>query len=105
MQLSASVRALVAIVFLASGALVRAEGVFIAGLQPDVRPAGAPAIAAVLHDDDWQVKALTGVEPPAPESLRWLADQGEWFSPFIGPGMTGPYDLRGWHTAEAVPAQ
>jgi hypothetical protein len=74
-----------------------AEGAFIAGLAPDHRPDGAPVISTVTHDDAWLKAALTGVEPPAPESLHWLADQGNWFNPFIHPGMIGPYDLRGWH--------
>ena len=81
------------------------QGPAIAGLHPDVRPAGAPVLAAVTRDDAWFQAALFGVAPPAPESLRWLADQGEWFTPFIHAGMTGPYDLRGWHAAEPKPVQ
>jgi hypothetical protein len=42
---------------------------------------------------------LHGVSSPIPESLKFLNDQGAWFNPFTRPGMTGPYDLRGWHTA------
>lgn len=43
------------------------------------------------------MRALTGVEPPYPASLRFLEDQGAWHTPFIHPGMTGPYDIRRWH--------
>ena len=44
---------------------------------------------------------MHGIEPPYPESLRFLNDQGGWYTPFIAPGMTGPYDIRGWHSAPA----
>lgn len=105
MHLSAYARALVTSVFFAATLPANAADVFIAGLQPEVRPAGAPAITAVMHDDAWFARALSGVEPPTPESLRWLADQGAWFTPFTGRGMTGPYDIRGWHAAGANPAE
>lgn len=78
---------------------------FIAGLAPDARPAGAPSLTAVVRDEAWLARALAGIEPPAPESLRWLADQGAWFTPFDHAGMTGPYDIRGWHAAGAKPAE
>jgi hypothetical protein len=48
-------------------------------------------------------QALHGVSSPFPESLKFLNDQGRWFTPFTHPGMTGPYDLRGWHV-EPTPA-
>ena len=70
---------------------------FIAGLTPDVRPAGAPRIETHAKDGDWYQRALTGVSRPYPNSLRFLEDQGAWSSPFIVPGMTGPYDIRNWH--------
>ena len=73
------------------------QGAEIAGLSPSVRPAGAPVIADFQRDQAWYQRALTGVEPPYPASLRFLEDQGAWFTPFNHPGMTGPYDLRQWH--------
>ena len=27
----------------------------------------------------------------------FLEDQGNWYTPFNHPGMTGRYDIRGWH--------
>jgi hypothetical protein len=74
----------------------------VAGVYPDRRPAGAPSVvAAPAHDAVWQQRALYGIEPPYPESLRFLDDQGSWYTPFVAPGMTGPYDIRGWHRAAA----
>lgn len=70
----------------------------IAGVEPSVRPAWAPVLDAVNHDSEWYARALTGIESPFPASLRFLEDQGNWYQPFIRPGMTGPYDLRGWHS-------
>jgi hypothetical protein len=69
----------------------------VAGLVPYQRPANAPILAINRVLDTKQ--ALHGVSSPFPESLKFLHDQGRWFNPFTRPGMTGPYDLRGWHMA------
>lgn len=69
----------------------------IAGLTPDQRPSGAPTITTVHKDAAWYKHALTGISRPYPVSLRFLEDQGNWYTPFIHPGKTGPYDIRGWY--------
>ncbi len=85
-------------VVLMSGAVVAAAQSFpVAGLTPSERPASAPVVAEFPKDADWYARALTGVEPPYPASLRFLEDQGAWHTPFLRPGMTGPYDIRRWH--------
>lgn len=76
---------------------VAAEGQFIAGTAPSQRPAGAPVIVDVTRDGEWYRRALTGISMPYPASLRFLEDQGNWYTPFIRPGMLPPYDIRGWH--------
>ena len=73
----------------------------VAGLTPFERPANAPVLTASPVLDARQ--ALRGVSSPIPDSLDFLKDQGRWFTPFTHPGMTGPYDLRGWHAAP-IPA-
>jgi len=78
----------------------QAEEVFVAGVQPDQRPAGAPKLVAQPHQRAWYVKALTGVDPPYPHSLFFLDVQGDWYTPFTVAGMTGRYDIRGWHTSK-----
>lgn len=70
---------------------------YIAGTNPSQRPPDAPVISQVQHDKAWYDHALTGVVPPYPASLRFLEDQGNWYTPFNEPGMTGRYDIRGWH--------
>jgi hypothetical protein len=77
-----------------------AEGteVFVAGVHPEQRPAGAPVIQEVKKDRAWYDSALTGVSPPFPASLIFLDVQGNWYTPFTRPGMRAPYDLRGWHS-------
>lgn len=75
------------------------NGYPIAGLQPAERPEGAPVITEFEKDAAWYDKALTGITEPYPGSLRFLEDEGAWYTPFIHPGMTGPYDIRGWHHA------
>jgi len=70
----------------------------LAGLTPDQRPPGAPTIGEVDHRGAWYVTALHGVTRPYPNSLRFLEDQGNWYTPFAHPGMPGRYDIRGWHT-------
>lgn len=77
-----------------------AEDPFIAGIQPDQRPSGFPVIAEVQKPADWSAKALYGVTEPYPVNLEFLQDQGAWYTPFAHPGMTGPYDIRGWHHAK-----
>lgn len=76
-----------------------ADGAAIAGLAPDRRPAGAPVIREFAKDAAWYARALQGVEQPYPASLRFLEDQGRWFTPFSRPGATGPYDIRRWHAS------
>ncbi len=69
----------------------------IAGLQPDRRPEGAPVQGPLQKDAAWYRHALTGISRPYPYSLRFLEDQGRWYTPFTHPGAPPPYDLRGWH--------
>ena len=69
----------------------------VAGVKPDQRPEGAPVIKEFVKDASWYKKALTGVDSPYPASLHFLENQGGWYTPFNHPGMTGPYDIRGWH--------
>jgi hypothetical protein len=72
----------------------------VAGLAPYQRPVNAPTVRVNPVLDAKQ--ALHGVSSPFPASLKFLDDQGAWFNPFTRPGMTGPYDLRGWHAAPAT---
>jgi hypothetical protein len=74
-----------------------AEPLYISGIAPDRRPQPAPTLRDFRKDPSWYVYALRGVASPYPASLRFLEDQGAWFTPFVHPGMTGPYDLRQWH--------
>jgi len=70
----------------------------VAGTQPSQRPAGAPVIQEVDKPAGWYTRALTGISRPYPASLRFLEDQGDWYTPFNRPGMPGRYDIRGWHS-------
>ena len=71
---------------------------FIAGTEPSQRPVGAPVLATFTKNAAWYSTALGGIEaPPYPFSLRFLEDQGAWYTPFNRPGLTGPYDIRNWH--------
>ena len=69
----------------------------VAGTAPSQRPENAPVIEWVQHDRAWYEYALTGVDAPYPKSLYFLDNQGNWYTPFTIPGMTGPYNLRNWH--------
>ena len=73
------------------------EPAWIAGVEPGQRPAGAPVIRQMEKKPGWYSRALTGTTRPYPESFKFLEDQEAWYTPFSHPGMTGPYDLRGWH--------
>jgi hypothetical protein len=74
---------------------------YIAGVQPDQRPSGAPKIATYDKPADWLAKATRGVQTPHPPSLKFLSDQGAWYTPFTRPGMTGRYDIRQFHRPAA----
>jgi len=76
---------------------VNASGFPIAGVNPSQRPGGAPQILTVNRSGEWYRMALHGVTRPYPHSLRFLEDQGNWYTPFNRPGMPGRYDIRGWH--------
>ena len=90
--------ALFAGIILGPSGLVLAENAYpIAGIDPSERPQGAPVIQSVQKDSSWYVAALTGVSQPYPDSLRFLEDQGNWYTPFNRPGMPGRYDIRGWY--------
>ncbi len=80
-------------------ALPEGQYLYVAGVAPSVRPAGAPVITEFVKTPEWYAQALSGVSQPYPESLKFLEDVGGWWAPFIHPGMTGPYDIRGWHAA------
>jgi hypothetical protein len=67
----------------------------VAGLAPDMRPVGAPTITVPSAPN---ADALHGIVKPTPESIeKFMRDQGNWYTPFTVPGMSGPYDIRGWH--------
>lgn len=72
----------------------------IAGLQPDRRP-NAPKVIDVDRSGRWYARAFTGIEQPYPWSLSFVNGQGNWHTPLSEPGMTGKYDLRGWHREAA----
>lgn len=72
-------------------------GYAIAGTQPSERPVGAPVIREVRKPRGWYGRALTGISQPYPASLRFLEDQGNWYTPFNHPGMDGRYDIRHWY--------
>lgn len=91
--------ALLSSIIVSQAAFADEPSIFIAGVHPAQRPAGAPVITEVIKDAGWYAKALVGVLQPYPASLRFLEDQGAWYTPFTHPGMTGPYDIRGWHQA------
>lgn len=78
-------------------ATVVAADQFVAGVHPDRRPEGAPVISEFTKDAAWYENALWGVDRPYPASLKFLEDQGAWYTPFNRPGMNGPYDIRHWH--------
>ncbi len=91
------------VLFLVSGSFPYAEqkaqaAPFIAGVHPDQRRTDTPVINKAKRDQNWQKRALTGISQPVPKHiLHFLRDQGNWFSPFLRPGMHGRYDIRGWH--------
>mgnify|MGYP001237767044 CR=1 FL=1 len=69
---------------------------FVAGLDPSRRPAAVPTLTAAARPPGWRERAVYGIGEPT-TGLRFVDDQGGWYTPFMLPGMTDRYDLRGWH--------
>jgi len=89
-------------VFVWAPALALGADYPVAGVRPDQRPANAPVIDRVVKDQTWYDRALHGVERPVPGNIEQiLKDQGNWYTPFSRPGMTGRYDIRRWHGPES----
>ncbi len=74
-----------------------ADAIYVSGSSPSERPANAPVLGHREKDGKWYARALTGIAPPYPSSMKFLEDQGNWYTPFSRRGMAGPYDIRGWH--------
>ncbi len=70
------------------------EEIFIAGTNPNQRPAHAPVIDKFSKPSGWYDHALKGITQPYPYSLKFLEDQGAWYTPFNHPSTTGRYDIR-----------
>ncbi len=70
---------------------------FIGGTTPSQRPEGAPSIEAFQKSPEWYATATAGISQPVPSSVKFLDDQGAWYTPFTHPGMLAPYDIRGLH--------
>lgn len=62
-----------------------------------LRPELAPRLHKHVASAELQQQRLRGVHAPWPGNLSVIARQGAWYTPLFHPGMTGPYDLRGWH--------
>ena len=58
---------------------------------PPLGPDGKPATPEQMGC--W----LRGVSQPHPGNVESIAGTGHWWVPLRGPGMTPPYDPRGWH--------
>lgn len=92
-----------ALVAAASSSLAQAPG-FVAGLHPDRRPDGAPQVAQQPADPQALARSLRGIEGQPPGNVEAIAATGAWWVPLRGPGMTPPYDPRGWHAAPGADA-
>jgi len=77
---------------------------FVAGLQPDRRPPGAPVITEATFTPEQLARFQRGIEGQAPGNVATIVATGQWYVPMRHPGMTPPYDLRGWHAAPAPAA-
>lgn len=103
--MSVKLLALLLVALSANALSVQAEqgaeewAVSISGLQPDRRPAHAPVITEFNKDPRWYRQALKGIAPPYSNSLRFLDDQGAWYTPFNRPNASGRYDIRGLYPA------
>ena len=83
-----------------------AQSSFVAGLQPDRRPPGAPVKTEASFTPEQMAQFLRGIEGTPPGNVTTIVATGQWFVPMRHPGATPPYDLRGGHAtpAPATPA-
>lgn len=70
-------------------------GGYIGGTAPDHRRDDVAPIRQAPALD--RKAAFAGVAQPYPATLGVFKDQGAWYTPFTHAGMSGPYDIRGWH--------
>lgn len=97
MSFTGKVSGLASVMVLALVHSAVAQDVFIAGVQPDRRPEGAPQITTFSKPANWSERMMHGISQPHPAGLGFIADEGAWYTPFNHPGMTGHYDIRDWH--------
>ena len=95
-----SVRALAVVIACPALSAAAAES-FVAGVEPDRRPASAPRLASPAPLAP--ATQTVGIATPLPP-LAFIKDHGGWYTPFTRPGMPGPYDIRGLHTTGATAA-
>ena len=72
--------------FSLSAGVCSAEEYPTSGVSPSERPAGAPVITEYIRGEQWYARALTGLTPPYPDSLRFLEAlflviESEWLTP------------------------
>lgn len=82
--------------------LAQAAAVFVAGLHPYQRPEGAPIVKEEPLPEDKLKTYLHGVSTPVPGNVELITATGNWFVPMRYHGMTGLYDIRGWHDDAAI---
>jgi hypothetical protein len=73
----------------------------IAGVNPDQRPEGAPVYSVEHKSKAWFKTALTGIGNPfsMPSAAVAIIQHGNWYTPFVVPGMVNNYDIRGFHSS------
>jgi hypothetical protein len=77
---------------------------FVAGLHSDRRPDNAPQITQQTTSPETLARDLRGIEGTPPGNVESIVATGAWWVPMRGPGMTPPYDPRGWHSAPGAAA-
>ena len=87
----------------ATGAPAQTAG-YVAGVHPHQRPDGAPRLTEDVRTPEQLKRELHGVEKPVPGNVESIAATGNWWVPLRQPGMTKPYDPRGWHGTGAHPS-
>ncbi len=93
-----------ALVAAAGGSWAQAPAGFVAGLHPDRRPDNAPQITQQTTSPEALARDLRGIEGQPPGNVETIAATGAWWVPLRGPGMTPPYDPRGWHAPQGAAA-